>query len=76
LRGDQREQLGRLGGALDSVREAKMEWVLALRNVASDEEQAWIRAVRPVLSREDWKTGEPTLRRMALEHRPRVGRTA
>jgi hypothetical protein len=74
LRGDQREQLGRLGGALDSVRDAKVEWVLALRNVATDEEQAWIKAARPVLSREDWKTGEPTLRQPVLEHRPRLGR--
>lgn len=71
--GDQREQLGRLGGALDSVHDAKMEWVLTLRNVASDEEQVWIKVARPVLSREDWKTAEPALRRTALEHRPRMG---
>jgi len=76
LRGDQREQLGRLGGTLDSVRDAKVEWVLALRNVATDEEQAWIKVARPVLSREDWKTAEPALRQTALEHRPRMGRTA
>lgn len=76
LRGDQREQLGRLGGALDSVRDAKVEWVLALRNVATDEEQAWIKAVRPLLVREDWRTAEPALRRTVLEHRPKMGRLA
>lgn len=37
LRGDQRE------------REAKVNWVLALRNVATAEEQSWIKAARPVL---------------------------
>lgn len=74
LRGDQREQLGRLGGALDSVREAKVEWVLALRTAATAEEQVWIKAARPVLVREDWKTAEPALRQPALEHRPRLAR--
>ncbi len=72
LRGDQREQVGRLGGALDSVREANADWVLALRNAATDEERDWIKAARPVLVREDWKTAEPALRRAALEHRPRM----
>ncbi|BFI95482.1 MAG: hypothetical protein RSP_09920 [Rhodanobacter sp.] len=76
LRGDQREQLGRLGGALDSVRDANADWVLALRNAASAEEQDWIKSARPVLVREDWKTVEPALRQPALEHRPRMGRTA
>lgn len=73
LRGDQREQLGRLGGALDSVRDVNADWVLALRNAATTEEQGWIKAARPVLVREDWKTVKPTLRQPALEHRPRMG---
>jgi urease accessory protein UreE len=75
LQGDQREQLGRLGGALDSIREAKAAWVLGVRHVATEEEQAWIKAARPVLVREDLKTAEPAVRQRALEHRPRVGRT-
>lgn len=75
LRGDQREQLGRLGGALDSVRDANADWVLALRSAATAEEQGWIKAARPVLVREDWKTAEPALRQPALEHRPGLGRT-
>ena len=75
LRGDQREQLGRLGGALDSIREASADWVLALRNATSDEERDWIKTARPVLVREDWKTAEPAPRRTVLEHRPRIGRT-
>lgn len=74
LRGDQREQLGRLGGALDSIREAKAAWVLGVRHVATEEEQAWIKAARPVLAREDLKTAEPAVRQRALEHRPRMGR--
>lgn len=70
LRGDQREQLGRLGGALDSVRDANAGWVVALRTAATAEEQDWIGTARPVLIREDWKIAEPTLGRRALEHRP------
>jgi len=72
LRGDQREQLGRLGGALDSVRDANADWVLTLRNAANVEEQDWIKAARPVLVREDWKTAEPLLRQPVLEHRLRM----
>jgi len=74
LRGDQCEQVGRLGGALDSVREANTDWVLALRTAATVEEQDWMKAARPVLVREDWKTAAPALRHTALEHRPRMSR--
>ena len=76
LRGDQREQLGRLGGALDSICDAGTDWVLALRNAATAEERDWIKIARPVLVREDWKVVESVPRQPALEHRPRVGRTA
>lgn len=65
-----------IGGALDSVRDANADWVLALRNAATTEEQDWIKAARPVLVREDWKTVEPALRQPSLEHRPRMGRSA
>ena len=60
------------GGGLDSIRDAKLEWVLTLRNVAIDEE-AWIKVARPVLSCENWKTEELTLRRTALRHRLKTG---